>query len=248
MLLAVDIGNTNITCGIFKGARLIKRFALPTRRYSLKALKKNLSGADIDAGIICSVVPTATNILKKGLTGFLGRSPYIIGKDIRVPIKNLYRCPGQVGQDRLVNAYAAGEFFGVPLVAVDFGTAITLDVVSSKKEYLGGMIIPGLRISLEGLYEHAALLPCIKPGPPPEFIGRDTRNSILSGVVYGFALLVDGFIAKIRKSLGMRLKVVGTGGNIAFMRSYCQQLKTIDPDLTLKGLNLLYRGRFSLTR
>ncbi len=187
-------------------------------------------------------MPAAEKTAKKELGRLLGKHPYIIGKNAKVPIKNLYSKPKQVGQDRLVNAYAAVLLYGAPLIAVDFGTAITFDVVSRNKEYLGGMILPGLGISLDALNQRTALLPKIKLEEPKEFIGRDTKNSMLSGIVYGFAALTDDLVARIKEKIGKSAKVIGTGGNISLIGRYCKQMDKIDRDLTLKGLNLVYRG------
>jgi type III pantothenate kinase len=244
VLLAIDIGNTNISLGIFKGKSLKRRYTIATKekRYYLY-LKKIFSRHKIDAAIVCSVVPKATKVIFRDLTRLLGKRPYIIGKDIRVPVKNLYRRPRQVGADRLVNAYAAAALYGAPLIIVDFGTAITFDVVSRKKEYLGGMILPGLEISLEALFQKTALLPRVKLNKPKELIGRDTPGSMLSGIVYGFAALSDDLAARIKKKIGKNARVIGTGGNIALIGKYCRQFDKIDRDLTLKGLNLIYKSK-----
>lgn len=242
MLLAIDIGNTNINFGVFYGNRLIKRVFIPTKGYHLKKLKNLLGKPDINDSIICSVVPTVTRILKQDLTSLLSKQPHIIGKGIKVPINNLYLKPKQVGQDRLVNAYAGVILYGAPLIAVDFGTAVTFDVVSRNKEYLGGMILPGLGISLDALNQRTALLPKIKLEEPKEFIGRDTKSSMLSGIVYGFAALTDDLVIRIKKKIGKEAKVIGTGGNIDLIGKYCKQIDKIDRDLTLKGLNLIYNN------
>jgi len=241
MLLAIDIGNTNINLGIFKNNLLVKRFYIPTKakNYTLP-LKKIFHKFRIDDAIICSVVPNASKVLEKNLKKLLKRQPYILGKDIKVPIKNLYRRPKQVGQDRLVNAYAGIKLYSSPLIVVDFGTATTFDVVSNNKEYLGGMILPGLGISLTALNQHTALLPEIKLNKPKEFIGRDTKNSMLSGIVYGFTALTDNLTLKIKDKIGKRASVIGTGGYINLIRTHCKGFDKIDNDLTLKGLNLIY--------
>jgi len=243
MLLAIDIGNTNISFGVFRGNKIIKRFDIPTKDYNLQKLRRNLAKIHADDTIICSVVPNAAKIVKKDLQKLLGKQPYIIGKDIEVAIKNLYRNPKQVGQDRLVNAYAGIKFYGYPLITIDFGTAITFDVVSKNKEYLGGMILPGLGISLDALRQRTALLPKIKLEKPKEFIGRDTKNSILSGLIYGFAVLADGLTRKIKNGIVKEAKVIGTGGDINLMARFCKQIDKIDADLTLKGLNLIYNTK-----
>lgn len=240
MLLAIDIGNTNITCGIFADGRLKKRFNIATSKYSFATLKKAMMKASIDDAIICSVVPFTTNKVVKDLKEFLGKNAYIIGEDIKVPIKNLYRKPKEVGQDRLVNAYAGVLLYGAPLIVIDFGTAITFDVISKNKEYLGGMILPGLGISLEALYERTALLPKIKLAAPAELIGRSTKNSMLSGIIYGFACLADDLSERIKIQIGKGVKVVATGGNTGLITKYCRKLDKIDSDLTLKGINFLY--------
>jgi len=239
VLLAIDIGNTNINCAVFKNKKIIRRFAIPTKDYSLRRIKKSLGKLKVQASIICSVVPAATKIIRRDLICLLKKQPYIVGKGIKVPIKNLYRNPRQVGQDRLVNAYAGVMFYGVPLVVVDFGTAVTFDVVSKKREYLGGMIVPGLGISLDALDEKTALLPKIKLENPGELIGRDTKSSMLSGIVYGFAALTDDLVARIKNKIGKIAHVIGTGGNINLVSKYCQAFDKIDRDLTLKGLNLI---------
>ena len=244
MLLAIDIGNTNINMGLFKGKRILKRFAIPTKTKSYKIrLQKIIDRNSVDDAIICSVVPAASKILEKDLRRFLGKQPYIIGKGIKVPINNLYLRPKQVGHDRLVNAYAGVMLYGVPLIAVDFGTAVTFDVVSRNKEYLGGMILPGLGISLDALNQRTALLPKIKLEEPREFIGRDTKSSMLSGIVYGFAALTDDLVIGIKKKIGKEAKVIGTGGNIDLIGRYCKKIDRIDRDLTLKGLHLIYSQR-----
>lgn len=239
MLLAIDIGNTNIGFGIFRGKRPVKRFKLLSKSYSLKKLKRLLGKSGINSSIISSVVPKLTRILKKDLKRILPRRPLIIGKDIKVPLVNRYRNPAQVGQDRLVNAYAGIMLYGAPLIVVDFGTAVTFDVVSKNKEYLGGFILPGLEISLDALAQRTALLPSIKLSKPKEFIGDDTKSSMLGGIVYGFAALTDDLVNRIKKKIGKHAKVIGTGGNINLIGTYCRRFDRIDEGLTLKGLRLL---------
>ncbi len=240
-LLAVDIGNTNINLGFFAGGILRKRFIFSSKKSDYrKLLGKIFKSCKIDKVIICSVVPETTRVFEKALLVFLKDKPIILGKNIKVPIINKYDFPRQVGQDRLVNAYAALCLYGHPAIVVDFGTAITFDVVSKKSEYLGGLILPGLGISLEGLTQKTALLPKVKIRPPKGLIGKSTADSMLSGMVYGFALMTDGLINKLRAVLKNQPKIIGTGGNIDFIAKYCHEFKHIDKDLTLKGLNLIY--------
>lgn len=240
MLLAIDIGNTNISWGIFSSNKIIKRFNIATKDYKLQKIKSRLGNVEIDDSIICSVVPAATCVLEKDIRRLFHHRPYILGKNIQVPIKNLYYKPKQVGQDRLVNAYAGIVFFGTPLIVIDFGTAVTFDIVSKNKAYLGGIILPGLEISLTTLAEKTALLPKIKLERPRELIGRDTKTSMLSGIVYGLASAVEGLIQRVRQEIGNKAPVVATGGNIHLIRRYYRGINKIDTDLTLKGLNLIY--------
>jgi len=242
MLLATDIGNTNISFGIFKGNRLKKTFDIPTKQYSRNKLFKKiipLKPADI---IISSVVPRMTRVITRDLAEIAGKKPYIIGKDTKVPIKNLYRKPGQVGQDRLVNAYAALKIYGSPLVIIDFGTAITFDIISKSGAYEGGLILPGLDLSIKALKNGTALLPEIKISRPKELIGKDTASSMLSGIVYGFATMAEQLNNKLKKIIGSRAKVIATGGNAALIRRYCNNIDRLDNTLTLKGLNLIYKN------
>ena len=241
MVLVADIGNTNINFGIFKGKILRKSWSIPiAKAISVSSLKRY----NIKTAIICSVVPDKTKALKKKLKTTLKINPLIAGVDVKVPVKNLYRNPKQVGQDRLVNAYAAWKIYGGPLIIVDFGTAITFDAISKSGSYLGGIITPGVGISLETLFKRCALLPRVKFSKPKSLIGKDTKNSILSGIVYGYGCLCDGIILKLKKSFKNKPLVVSTGGSVELMRKFCGQIDKVDKNLTLKGLNLLTIDRF----
>ena len=242
MLLAVDVGNTNITIGIFNNNRLVKKFSIVTKDVEKSVLLKEIFNKyPVTDTIICSVVPKVTKFLKTKIEDISASTVIVVGKDFKVPVKNLYRKPYQVGQDRLVNAYAGIVLYGKPLIAIDFGTAVTFDVVNKKGDYWGGMILPGLRISLEALSSKTALLPRINLSKPKEFIGRDTKNSMLSGIVYGFSALTDDMIERIRGKIGSNAIAIGTGGNVAIVAKYCRKINKIDQDLTLKGLNLIYK-------
>ncbi len=241
MLLAVDVGNTTITAGLFRGARLVARGRIPTRgspRSLLRALK--VSPRQLDGVIVSSVVPRATVSLKRSLKQ-LGLKPLILGENIRAPIINRYRVPSQVGQDRLVNGVGAYFLYGGPAIIVDFGTAVTLDVVSARREYLGGLIVPGMGIALEALISRTALLPKVGLTPPKEFLGRDTRQSMLSGLFYGYGALCDGIVAKLKTRHAPKARVIATGGHCRLMAPYCHSVQTVNPDLTLQGLQITYQ-------
>jgi type III pantothenate kinase len=165
--------------------------------------------------------------------------PLVLGKDIIVPIKNLYKKPKQVGQDRLVNAYACLKLYGKPAIIVDFGTATTFDYLDKNGTYQGGLITPGIGISLQALAENTALLPKIKLKKPKGLIGKDTVESIRSGIFYSMAAVCDGIIEKIKDKYGSKVKVVATGGLSNFFSPYCKYIDIIDKDLTLKGIHLI---------
>lgn len=241
MLLAIDIGNTNITSALFKGKRITKQFDIPIKTYSkLKFIKKLPDKLKLSACVICSVVPKVTKIIRQDLKFLTGKTPYIIGKDLAVPIKNRYRKPKQLGQDRLVNAYAATKLYPTPAIVIDSGTAITFDIISKRKEYLGGFILPGMEMSLSALKEKTALLPQLKLKTPEKFIGVDTKSSIIGGVVFGTAALTKELINMIERKTGKKTLIIGTGGNINLIKKYSGIKIEIDQDLTLKGISLIY--------
>jgi type III pantothenate kinase len=244
MLLAIDVGNTNISCGIFKGQKLENKFDIPTRAYSKTKLAKRLGAISrISDSLICSVVPKLTKIIQHDLKLLTGRNPLIIGKDLIVPIKNHYHKPKQVGQDRLVNAYAACTFYSAPVIVIDSGTAITFDIISKNKAYLGGLIFPGMKISLSALAEKTALLPLVRLEQPKVLIGQDTPSSILSGIVFGTAVLTREVTKIIQQRIGKNVRVIGTGGNIFLIKKYSGMKMKINKDLTLKGINLVYKKK-----
>ncbi len=251
MLLAIDVGNTNITVGIFRGSRLTASGRISTQGprtvdeylITLRGLLDNLqvSAKDVTGIILSSVVPKATAALKVAFKGWLKPKPLILGENVKAPVINKYRIPSQVGQDRLVNAAAACLLYGGPAIIVDFGTAITVDLVSRRREYLGGLIVPGLEISLEALTAKAALLPRIEPVPPTELLGRDTVSSMRSGLFYGYSSLCDGIIRRVKAKHAPKAKVIATGGYAHWIAPYCKTFQRVDSNLTLKGLELTFR-------
>ena len=250
MLLAIDIGNTNTKIAIFRGKKIFRIWRLVTKKactikQEQKLLKRFLfqnksSQSRIDEIIICSVVPKLTSVFEQALFLLFKKRPLILGKNIFVPIKNLYKKPKQVGQDRLVNAVAAVSKYGGPVIVVDFGTAVTFDVISKTGSYLGGVIVPGMEVSLRALIECADLLPKIKLGKPSTVLGRDTVSSMKSGIIFGYSFLVEGILQQLRKKLKKRFKVVATGGAAGLMFRYCKSIQKIDENLTLEGLMLAY--------
>ena len=255
-LLAIDVGNTEITLGFFQGRRLIARDRIPTHgvpsytvalkgilrrfdsRWSLPRARSR-GGNDIEGVIVSSVVPKATVRLKRALREIGAPKPVVLGETLKAPIANRYRVPSQVGQDRLVNAVAACELYGAPAIVVDFGTAVTFDLVSAKREYLGGLIVPGMGIALEALSARAALLPAMRIEPPKELLGRDTVSSMRSGLFYGYGALCDGIVRLLKTKHAKKAKVIATGGHAKQIAPFCRTIQVINPELTLQGLRII---------
>lgn len=247
MLLAIDIGNTNITLGLFKGKRLVKKASLPTCEKGFdRKIKRAFYNYDVKAIVICSVVPKVERFLDRILKRLFKIKPLVLGKDIKTPIRNLYKKPKQVGQDRLVNAFAGCTFYKAPLIIIDFGTAVTFDVVSKRGAYLGGIIVPGIELSLNALSEKAALLPKVKLRSrfksAPSILGKTTSESMLSGIFHGYASMCDGLVANLKKRFGFKFNVIATGGNAHLISQYSTSIKKSDDNLTLKGINLIFQN------
>ena len=257
MILAIDIGNTSIHLGFFEGKRLRRRRSLPTPLVRQPARLRLALGRVRGEAIICSVVPWATPRVVRALRMAGCSRVRVVGRDVRVPLRNRYRYPRQVGQDRLVGAFAAWRTFGgghgaggtgrgkasKDCIVVDLGTAITIDVVTKAGEYLGGVIAPGLDISLEALASRTALLPKVKLREPPELLGRDTANSIRSGILYGCAALCDGLVAKLKRRYAPDATVVATGGASSLIAKHATSIDYVRLHLVLEGLCQLILNR-----
>jgi type III pantothenate kinase len=246
-MLAIDIGNTTIALGIIKRGKVVESLRIETSQYGslVPILNKRINfllnkGYDCQKVVICSVVPKLTLVVERFIKKGLNVKPLIVGRDIIVPIKNHYKNPSQVGQDRLVGAYAALKLYGKPLIIVDLGTAITFDAVSKKGEYLGGAIVPGIRLSAESLFLKTALLPEIDIQAPKNPIGRTTQESILSGLFYGYGVLCQGFIDLLAHQMKAKPRVVMTGGHTQLMKKFVSpKIRIIDEHLVFKGMYLL---------
>ncbi|NIQ02196.1 MAG: type III pantothenate kinase, partial [Nitrospinaceae bacterium] len=194
----------------------------------------------IDDIIVACVVPPLVPILKEMARKYFHCDPLIVGPGIKTGISILYRNPAEVGADRIVNSVAAYEKYGGPLILIDFGTATTFDAVSQKGEYLGGVIFPGVQISMEALFKNTAKLPRVEMVVPERVIGKSTVESIQSGAVYGFSGMVDTLVGKIKAEIGQKSRVVATGGIVDWIASQARSIDTIDPFLTLDGLRIIY--------
>ena len=251
MLLAIDIGNTNIMMGVFKDAELaaIWRISTSVQRtideyciiFNELFESSKIPLNTINGIIIASVAsPKVLGIVRNTLNRLFSLHPLIVGENIDVPIKNLYNNPSQVGQDRLVSAFSAYRQYGGPVIVIDFGTAITFDLVSKEGEYLGGLIAPGIEISFDALIERTTLLPKIELVEPDSLLGKDTVTSMRSGVINGFSSLCDGVIHKLKEEFGRDIPTVVTGGNAELIASHCTTIDNKNPYLILEGLQIIY--------
>jgi type III pantothenate kinase len=251
MLLVIDIGNTNIVMGIFQGETLKAHWRLGTRRDKTQneygVLVKSLLDLEgielpeIKGAIISSVVPNLTPILYQSFRLLLPLEPIVVGPGTKTGIPVLVDNPREVGTDRVVNAVAAYSKYGGPLVVVDFGTATTFDAISAKGEYLGGAIAPGIGISMEALFRETAQLPRVELRRPDRIIGKNTVDSIQSGVFFGYVALVDGMARAFKGELGGKPKVIATGGMAPIIAKTSEEIEQVDPWLTLEGLRILFQ-------
>lgn len=242
-MLVIDVGNTNVTAGVLEDMNVVDILRAPTEILGSKkkAIQffKDLKNTGIKNAVACSVVPDVNPALKEACRRSFGVECKLAGQDFTVPVMNRYRIPSQVGQDRLVNAYAGLKLFGKGLIIVDFGTAITFDIVSKKGEYLGGLIAPGLRLMQESLDRKTALLPFVELARPIELIGKDTVSSIRAGIIFGSAGLCEGILSRLLEKECRSYKVIVTGGDAPIVKPYCPSFEIMEENLTLKGLALI---------
>jgi type III pantothenate kinase len=250
VLLAIDVGNTQTHVGMFRDDDLVEHWRFATARFAtadelaaglsnLLALR-DLRLADVEAAIVSSVVPTLAHEYEQVIERYFGGRGALVGPWLRTGMPIRIDRPQELGADRLVNAVAAYEHVGGAVISVDFGTAINYDVVSSAGEYLGGVISPGIEISLEALAARAARLPRVEITRPDHAIGKGTQEAIQAGVVYGFAGQVDGILGRLREELGEEATTIATGGYAAAITPFCEQVDEVDDLLTLRGLKLIW--------
>lgn len=250
MLLAIDIGNTNIVWGVFDGDRLVADWRIgtdhskTTDEYAILLLDllrvEGISPDRVDGVILSSVVPPLTPLFEELAETYFHRLPLNVSAEMETGLIIKYTNPREVGSDRIVNAAAAYRRYGGPLIIVDFGTATTFCAVTADGEYLGGAIAPGLRISAEALYARTAKLPKIELARPKSAIGQDTVASMQAGLVFGYAGLVDELVRRIQQELGRDCFVLATGGLAGLIAPESRSIREVRPQLTLEGLALLY--------
>ena len=250
MLLAVDIGNTNITLGIWEKTRLLHTFRLASvsvrtaDEYAIllhqMLTRLGVSEGGIEGAIIASVVPSLSDTIVNAIRTTCAREPLLVGPGLKTGMPVLCENPREIGADRIVNAVAAFERVRESVIVVDFGTATTFDCVSNAGEYLGGVIVPGITVSLDGLFARAARLSHVEIVEPMRVLGRNTAQALQSGIVFGNASLTDGLVRKLRAEMGCECRAIATGGLAPLVTKHAETIEAYEPDLTLRGLQLLY--------
>jgi type III pantothenate kinase len=250
LLILVDVGNTNTVFGVQRGAELVETFRLSSDHertadeYGAMLLplfaRHALDPAHAEAVVISSVVPPLHDNLDRLARRYFGQAPFWIEPGVRTGMPIRYDNPAEVGADRIVNAVAARELYGAPVIVVDFGTATTFDIVNAAGEYVGGIISPGISISAEALFAHASRLYRIDIRRPPQLVGKTTVGAMQSGIYYGYIGLVDGILERLLGEMPDTKMVVATGGQAEMVAEGSRFIRQVDPALTLIGLRLIY--------
>ena len=250
MLLTIDIGNTNLTLGLYDGEKLGARWRLATNyermpdEYGLQILgllqHSGCSIQQLDGICLASVSPPITNRIMQACKMYLSQEPLLIDEKVKTGIPILYNPPTAVGADRIVDAVAVKALYSIPACVVDFGTATTFDAINAKGEYLGGAISPGIGIAAEALFSRTAQLPRVNILAPPSVIGANTVQAIQSGLLFGYVALVEGMVERFRKELGDDMQVVATGGLAELVSKETSSIDVLAPWLTLDGLRILW--------
>ena len=250
MLLAIDIGNTNITFGLYEGETLGPRWRIRTIHEKMPDeygilldqlfRHRGHRPGDVTGVAIASVVPPLTPMFEQVCRDYLDQTPLVVDAGVRTGVRVRYDNPREVGADRVVDAAAVRALYSVPACVVDFGTATTFDAVSAEGDYLGGAIAPGIGIAAQALFERTAKLPRVELTRPPSVIGRNTPHSIQSGLLFGYVGLVEGMVARFKEELGPRTRVIATGGLGEIIARETDVIDVVDPWLTLHGLRIVY--------
>jgi type III pantothenate kinase len=250
MLLAIDIGNTNVTFGVFEGEHIKATWRVSTAIHRMPDEYANLmlslmerqgiKAGQIDDVVICSVVPPLLLIFEEVCKRYLKKTPLVVEAGVKTGVRIDMDNPREVGPDRIVNAVAAHHLYGGPVIVIDMGTATTMDVVAKGGKYIGGAIAPGIAIATEALFTRTAVLPRIELSLPKKAIGRNTVAAMQSGIVFGYIGLIEGLITRIQAELDEKAKVVVVGGFATLMAGATDLIDEVNPDLTLIGLRLIY--------
>ncbi|HRQ32973.1 MAG TPA: type III pantothenate kinase [Anaerolineales bacterium] len=250
MLLTIDIGNTNLTLGLYAGDQLGAHWRVATDRrrmsdeYGLQFLgllqNANKSIADLSGIALASVVPALTGRIVQACEEYLKQKPFVVDTGVKTGVKVRYEDPKTVGADRICDAAAVMKLYGGPACVIDFGTATTFNAITKSGEYLGGAITAGVNLAAEALYTRAAKLPNIDLQTPPSVIGRNTVHAMQSGLLFGYVSMVEGMVERFRKELGDEMKVVATGGLSEIVAKETKVIQIIAPWLTLDGLRIIW--------
>ncbi len=250
MLFTVDIGNTNITFGLYDGETLRSSWRIRTihekmpDEYGILVVQlfrhRGYQPDQVTGAAIASVVPPLTPVFQQVCRDYLGQDALVVGAGVKTGVRICYENPQEVGADRIVDAAAVRALYGTPACVVDFGTATTFDAVSAEGDYLGGAIAPGITIAAQALFERTAKLPRIELKRPPSAIGRNTVHSMQSGLLFGYVGLVEGMVARFKAELGPQTRVVATGGLAELVACETGVIDVVDPWLTLHGLRIIY--------
>ena len=250
MLLVVDIGNTSISFGVYTGKKLIERWRISTSagktpdEYGTEVLNffdfRRIDRKKISGIAISCVVPSLLPVFEEVSERYFHIKPLIIGREGELGMPILYDNPKEVGADRLAASIAAFELYKGPVIVVDFGTATTFDIISQKGEYAGGVIAPGIDISSQALFEKGAQLPHVELAKPESVIGRNTRESMQAGIVYGSIGQVREILSRIKKEIGGNAKIVATGGYASLIAPEVEMIDTVNKDLVLEGLRIIW--------
>ena len=250
MLLAIDIGNTNVTLGVFDKEELRATWAIATDikktadEYAVFLMnllpREDLTIEEIDQISIACVVPPLLSTMEDMCSRYFKTTPLVVGPGVKTGVRICTDNPREVGADRIVNVAAAMRLYGGPAIVIDFGTATTFDVLSKTGDYLGGAIAPGIVISAEALFTRASKLPRIELIPPEKAIGKNSVEAMQAGIMFGYAGLIENLVGRIRKEMGGKAKVIATGGLSAVIASETQVIEIVDKNLTLVGLRLIH--------
>jgi type III pantothenate kinase len=250
MLLAIDIGNTNIKLGVFQGDTLGDTWNLATGihrtpdEYGGIVLglmeRRNIPASQISGVVLCGVVPPLLHTFVELCKRYLETKPLVVEAGVKTGMRVRLDNPREVGPDRVVNAVAGQHLYGKPLIIIDLGTATTFDVVSQEGDYLGGAIAPGIGVAGEALFSRTAMLPRIELVRPRQVIGRNTVSAMQSGIIFGYIALIEGMIRRIDQELGAKAKVIATGGQAYPFAEDIAAIDVVNPSLTLIGLRLIY--------